>query len=174
MNPIEIDGNKFYPASYVAELWGLKAKTIERYASPSSKKLRGCVRWNGELYVPSNSIRPIVAPVAQGLIWGILEIKNSPDSFLDLTEFGIPNEQLGAVLDELEEQLYIDKVEAYVDQRDRLIKARLTEKAFGVVRYRKQLKGNEQQRVFNPELLQTMFAGVQTLVQLTEFLHGRC
>lgn len=168
MEPIKIDDINYYPAYYVAELWGLKAKTIERYAAQDCGKIRGCVRKNGELYVPSNSIRPITRPIAQGLIWGILEIKNNPEMFLDLTKYGIANEQLEAVLDELERQLYLDKIENICDQRERLLKARLTEKAFEIVRYRRKFKGNEQERLVSPEFLQTLFSGVQTLIQIAD------
>ena len=168
MKRVTVDGIEYYSAVDVSELWGLKLNTIERYASPSSRKLRGCIRKGGELLVPINSIRPIVGPVAQGLVWGILEIKNDPTRFLDLTSFGIANEQLEAVLNELEEQLYIERLDEYEDQRDRLIRSRLTEKAFGIVRYRRRFKGNDQKRIFNPEVLQAVFAGVQTLIQLAE------
>lgn len=170
MEEIIVNGVSYYSAQDVAELWDLNIKTIERYAAASSNKIRGCLRVDGALLVPANAIRPITKPVAQGVIWGILFIKNDSDAYLDLTEFGIANTQLGAVLDELERQMYIDHVERYDNERERLLKLRLTDKAIGLVQYKKKYKGNSLKGEPNSDALSAVFAGVQTLLQLVQLV----
>lgn len=167
MEKITIKGIDYYSAQDVADLWGLNKKTVERYAAPSSKKIQGCLRIDGVLFVPANTIRPITKSIAQGIVWGILLIKNDPDAFLDLTKFGIANAQLGSVLDELERQMYIDPVDGYKDERDRLLKLRLTDKAINLVQYKKKFAGNSFKGKLNSSALSTIFAGVQTLLQLS-------
>lgn len=166
MEEIIVEGKTYYSAQDVAVLWGLSKKTIERYAAPSSGKIRGCVRSEGKLLVPTDAIRPITEPVAQGIIWGILFIKNDPSSYLDLTEFGIANNQLGAVLDDLERQLYVDSVKEYEDERDRLLKLRLTDKAIKLVQYRRKYKDNPLKGKLTANRLQVVFSAVQTIAQV--------
>lgn len=168
MNSVIIDGGEYYSCKDVAELWGLSPKTVSKYASPSSGKLRGCKKRDGTWYIPSDAIRPITLPIAQGLIWSLLEIKNSPGMFLDLTEYGISNDQLDAVLDELEAQLYIDPVDHYENPRQRLEAARLTEKALNLVRYRKKFKGSLLEGKLDAGGIQSLFSGVQTVFQIIE------
>ena len=166
MEAIQIDGIFYYKSSDVAELWGLKEKTIQRYASPSSMKIKGCKRIDKTLFVPADAIRPITKPIAQSLIWGILLIKNDPNSFLDLTLYGLQNSQLSAVLDELQKQAYIDPVPEYEDERERLLKLRLTDKAIDLVKFRKRYKGNPLDADEVSAIIPLVFSAVQSLVQL--------
>ena len=166
MDVVEIDGAQYYTSHDVAVLWGLKEKTIQRYASPSSMKIRGCRRIDKTLLIPVDAIRPITKPIAQSLVWGILLIKNDPNSFLDLTIYGLQNSQLSAVLDELQEQAYIDSVPEYESQRDRLLKLRLTDKAINLVKFKKQYKGNPLESDVDASVVSTAFSAVRTLLQI--------
>lgn len=166
MPSVFIDNVEYYPAEEVAEIWGLKQSTIRKYAIGKPSKISGCIRKDGQLLIPASAIRPITKPIAQQLIWAIIQIKNSPDDFLDLTEYGIRNDQLEAVLRELERQqlLDIDKDESNV--RDRLINSRITARGFDLVLYKQKMKENVLSSYLTVENISHVFSAVKTLVQL--------
>lgn len=169
MKPTMIDGKSYYPAAVVADLWQYKESTIKRYANPSSGKLQGCIKRDGVLYVPSEAIRPITRPVAQGLLWGIVGIKNDPGSFLDLTEYNIDNLQLNSVLDDLARQLYLQVDPEERDVRKKLVEARITEKGFSLIRYKKRFSENPITGVLNSESISLFLTVAQTVMQAIQF-----
>ena len=172
MPSVFIDNVEYYPAEEVADLWGLNQSTIRKYASGKPSKISGCIRKDGQLLIPASAIRPITKPIAQQLIWAIIQIKNSPEDFLDLTEYGIRNDQLEAVLRELERQrlLDIDKDESNV--RDRLINSRITARGFDLVLYKQKMKENVLSSYLTVENISLVFSGVKTLVQLYQMAHS--
>lgn len=174
MELVTVDGKSYYEAKDVAKLWGYKVNTIERYAAPSSGKIKGCIRSDGGLLVPVDAIKPIDKPTAQAIVWGLIQVKNEPESFLDLTQYGISNQQLSAVLDEMERQLYIDFSEtAYPDVRSRLLGLRLTSKAFDLVQYKRRYSKSPLQGVITYEKVGVIFSAAQTLLQLKQQLVDR-
>ncbi len=167
-----IDGKSYYPASYVAEAWQLKESTIRRYASPSSGKLSGCVKHEGVLYVPADSIRPITKPIAQGLLWGIVSIKNDPQAFLDLTPYSIDNSKLDSVLDDLGRQMYLQVDSEELEVRRKLIDAKITEKGFQLIRYKKRMSENPLTNVLNIETITVALTSIQTVMQAVQLIQG--
>lgn len=171
MPNVSIDNVEYYPAEEVAELWGLKLSTIRKYASDKHGKISGCIRKNGQLLIPANAIRPITKPIAQQLIWAIIQIKNSPEDFLDLTKYGIRNDQLDAVLHELERQQLLDISKDKTNVRDRLISSRITARGFGLVLYKQKMKDNVLSSFLTAENISLVFSGVQTLLQVHQVVH---
>lgn len=170
MEPKELDGKLYYPASYVAELWGYKESTIARYSNPSSGKVPGCIRRDGVLYVPVGSIRPITEPIAQGLLWGIVGIKNDPSSFLDLTSFSIDNSQLSPVLSELSRLQYLKINDKEPDLRKRLLDSQITDKGFSLIVYRARLS-EEPTNKLTVDRVSLALTITQTLLQLAQAIH---
>ena len=168
MEPTLIDGKSYYPASVVADLWNYKESTIKRYANPSSGKLPGCIKHNGVLYVPSESIRPITQSVAQGWLWGIVGIKNDPASFLDLTAYSIDNSQLNSVLDDLARQLYLQVDPEEQDVRKKLVEARITERGFSLIRYKRRFSENPIADALTPESISLVLTLAQTVMQVIQ------
>lgn len=168
MQPVLINNEMYYSSSDVAELWGVKESTVKRYAAPGSGKIRGAIKQGKRLLIPANTIRPITKPIAQGLLWGLLEIKNNPAAFLDLTEFSIDNAQIESVLKELVRQQYIQLPDCPDNLRDALERAFITEKGFGLIRYKQKLSDSPLQGLLTAESLIKLFEAVQTLVQLAK------
>lgn len=166
MQPIHVNGETFYLASDVAELWNVKESTVRRYATPSSGKIRGAIRQNGQLLIPAKTIRPITKAIAQGLLWGLIEIKNNPARFLDLTEFSIDNDQLESVLDELTRQQYIELPRSCCNLRDSLEHAYITEKGFEPIKYKQKHADNPLQGLLSAENLGVLLQVIKTVVQL--------
>lgn len=171
MPSISINNVEYYPSDEVADLWGLKQATIRKYASEKSGKIPGCIRKDGRLLIPANAIRPITRPIAQQLIWAIIQIKNSPDDFLDLTEFGIRNDQLEVVLEELGRQQLLEIKKEDPDVRGRLFSSRITAKGFSLVLYKQKMKENSLPSFLTPENISIVFSGVKTLIQLHQMIH---
>lgn len=102
--PIIYDGREYYTAQDVAAQWGIKEKTVRNYASPKQGKIRGCVHQGEDLLVPADAIIPIDRGAAQSLIWLLIHFKAGFSSFVDLTNAGISNDKIQAVLLDLERQ----------------------------------------------------------------------
>lgn len=168
MSSILIDGAEYYPAREVAELWGIKESTVKRYAEPKTGKIPGCIKHDRTWYIPVTAIRPITRPVAQGLLWGIVAVKNDPASFLDLSTAGIDNAQLEAVLRELRRQGYLVVDFEGDDLRNSLVCSRITEKGFGLIRYRKRLNENQLMDSFSVEWISVALSAAQTILQLIQ------
>lgn len=166
MQPIYVKDKAYYLASDVAELWNVKESTIKRYAAPSSGKIRGAVRRNGQLLIPANTIRPITKAIAQGLLWGLVEIKNNPTQILDFTEFSIEKSQLKSVLEELARQQYIELSRSCGNLQDALERAYITEKGFELIKYKQRYSDNPFQGLLNTERLSVLLKVIQTVVQL--------
>lgn len=167
-------GTEYLRVRDVAELWGLKVSTIRKYASAKAAKIPGCIYRGKELLVPVSAIRPITKPVAQGLLWGIVRIKNG-GGFLDLTEFGISNDQLSAVLRELSRLLYIDLPDTK-DVREQLELCGITERGFSLIEYRKRFKGNSSaplEPLSLNDYLTLAFSAAPTLLQLLTIFGGK-
>ncbi len=168
MSTESINNVEYYPLDEVANLWGLKQATIRKYASEKSGKIPGCIRKDGQLLIPANAIRPITKPIAQQLIWAIIQLKNSPHDYLDLTAFGIRNDQLDTVLRELTRQQLVDVDDSIPKVRDRLIASRITAKSLDLVMYKKKMKDNALSSYLTAENISLAFSGVQTLLQLAQ------
>ncbi len=172
VEPVAIDGLRYYPARETAELWGIKEATVRRYAEPKSGKIPGCIKREKTWYIPVTAIRPITQPVAQGLLWGIVSVKNDPASFLDLSKEGIDNASLESVLNELDRQNYIIVNFSVGDLHERLVQARITEKGFGLLRYKRRLKENPLADFASPEAIAIALTTVQTLAQLAQLFQA--
>ncbi len=170
MNAIVVGGVEYLRARDAAELWGLKPATVRKYASPREGKIPGCIRTDQGLLVPIAAIRPITQPIAQGLLWGIVRIKNG-QKFLDLTEYGLSNGQLAAVLEELARLRYIDLPDT-MDVREQLERCRITERGLSLIEYRKRFKGNPSGLSFAHDGLELVFSATQTLLQLLAMVGG--
>lgn len=168
MEDIIVDGKTYRTTREVAELWGLNIKTIRKYANTQTGIIPGCIKRDGRLLIPSDAIRPITQPVAQELLWAIVFIKNDPDRYLDLTQFGINNSQLHTVLNELERKLYIESPHKYETERNRLVDCRITNKGFGLIQYRKQLNNNRFEGKLTAENIALAFTAAQTIMQLVQ------
>ncbi len=165
MSDVVISGKTYRTTREVADLWNLNIKTIQKYANPSSGIIPGCIKQNGQLLIPANAIRPITQPIAQGLLWAIVHIKNDQNGYLDLSQFGIENAQLHAVLTELERKLYINCPTEYESERERLLLCHITEKGFDLIQYKKQLTNNWLREKLTPENIALTFAAAQTIMQ---------
>lgn len=170
MNTIVVGGIEYLRLQDAAELWGLKPATILKYASPREGKIPGCIKLEQGLLVPVTAIRPITRPIAQGLLWGIVRIKNG-QKFLDLTEYGLSNDQLDAVLEELARLRYIDLPDTE-DVRGRLECCRITERGLSLIEYRKRFKGNPSESSSSHDRLELAFSAAQTLLQLLGMIGG--
>lgn len=168
MPSIFINNAEYYPSEEVADFWGLKQSTIQTYAGRKANKIPGCIRKGGQLLIPANAIRPITKPIAQQLIWAIIQLKNSPHDYLDLTTFGIRNDQLNTVLRELARQQLVDVDDSIPNVRDRLIASRITVKGLDLVMYKKKMKDNALSSYLTAENISLAFSGVQTLLQLAQ------
>lgn len=166
MSEIIVDGKPYLTTRDVAEQWGLAISTVRKYANPETGIIPGCIKHGKMTLIPADAIRPITEPVAQGLLWAIIHIKNDPDSFLDLSQFGIDNSQLRAVLSELERKLLIICRDDANSERDRLLSCRITERGFALVQYRKQIENNRLKAAITPENIALVFAASQTLMQV--------
>lgn len=167
-----IEGKEYYHASYVAKEWGYKESTIKRYACLSSGKLPGCVKHKGGLYVPAGSVRPITEGIAQGLLWGIVKVKNDPGTYLDLTAFEIDNAQLESVLNELSRQLYLQIDKDEPDLRKRLLGSRITDKGFKLIEYRKRFSENPVKDKPTAEYFKIALTGAQAVVQFVQLVRS--
>lgn len=172
MGPVTIDGANYYSSQDVAELWGVKEATIRRYAEPKPGKIPDCIKRGKYWYIPVTAIRPITKPVAQGLLWGIIGVKNDPSSFLDLSGEGIDNSLLDTVLNELHRQNYLLMDFAIDDLHERLVQARITVKGFELVRYRKRFKENSLEDFDPADAISIALSAVQTVMQLAQFFLG--
>lgn len=172
VGPVTIDGANYYSSQDVAELWGVKEATIRRYAEPKSGKIPDCIKRGKYWYIPVTAIRPITKPVAQGLLWGIIGVKNDPSSFLDLSGEGIDNSLLDTVLNELHRQNYLLVDFAIDDLHERLVQARITVKGFELVRYRKRFKENSLEDFDSADAISIALSAVQTVMQLAQFFQG--
>lgn len=172
MGPVTIDGANYYSSQDVAELWGVKEATITRYAEPKSGKIPDWIKRGKYWYIPVTAIRPITKPVAQGLLWGIIGVKNDPSSFLDLSGEGIDNSLLDTVLNELHRQNYLLMDFAIDDLHERLVQARITVKGFELVRYRKRFKENSLEDFDPADAISIALSAVQTVMQLAQFFQG--
>lgn len=165
-----VNGKEYLSTREAAELWGLKVKTVTKYANATNGIIPGCIKHDGRLFIPANAIRPITQSVAQGILWAIIRIKNDPDSYLDLTQFGIRNSQLNAVLNELERKLYIISPENAQSERDRLLSCRITERGFGLVEYRKRLNNDLLRSKIASEYVTLAFSTAQTIMQAVQLV----
>lgn len=166
MTDFTIAGKQYRTTREVAGLWGLDIKTIQKYANPKNGVIPGCIKQDGVILIPSNAIRPITQPIAQGLLWAIIHIKNDQQGYLDLTKYGIDNVQLHAVLSELKRKLYIDIPTGCKSERERLLLCRITDKGFGLVQYKKKLQGTGRLREkITRENIALAFAAAQTIMQ---------
>ncbi len=168
MPDIIVAGKSYRTTREAAELWGLNIKTIRKYANPQNGIIPGCIKKDDRLLIPCDAIRPITQPVAQELLWAIVFIKNEPDRYLDLSQFGISNLQLHAVLDEMERKLYIESPHEYASERSRLVDCRITNKGFGLIRYRKQFKNSRFEGKLTAENITLAFTAAQTIMQLVQ------
>lgn len=168
MEPIVVDGKEYYSAKVVAELWGLKEKTIKNYTCESNRKIFGAIKHEGDTLIPADAIRPITKPVAQGLMWGIIGVKNDPNSFLDLSEFNIDNNQLHSVLLELERQQYVILDKGLDDVRGLLLSARVSKKGFDLIRYKKKMSANSFTGALAPQNIASVFSVAQTVMQIVQ------
>ena len=168
MEPIVVDGKAYYPVKVVSELWGLNEKTIRNYTYKSNLKITGAIKHDGNLLIPANAIRPITKPVAQGLIWGIVGVKNDPEYFLDLSEFNIDNNQLQSVLLELERQQYLILQKDEKDVRSLLVSAKISKKGFELIRYKKKMSANGFTQALTPLNINTLLAVAQTVMQAAQ------
>ncbi len=169
MRPVIIDGASYYSSQDVAELWDIKEATVRRYAEPKSGKIPDCIKRDKNWYIPVTAIRPITKPVAQGLLWGIIGVKNDPTSFLDLSGEGIDNSLLDAVLNELCRQNYIVVDYGIDDLHERLVQVRITVKGFELVRYRKRFKENPLDGFVSADAISIALSAVQTVMQLVQY-----
>mgnify|MGYP003159979067 FL=1 len=110
--------------------------------------------------------------MAQGLLWGIIGVKNDPSSFLDLSGEGIDNSLLDAVLNEMHRQNYLLVDFGIDDLHERLVQARITVKGFGLVRYRKRFKENSLEGFDSADAISIALSAVQTVMQLAQFFQG--
>lgn len=168
MNTVVVGDVEYLRVRDAAELWGLKPATIRKYASPREGKIPGCIKADQGLLVPVMAIRPITQPIAQGLLWGIVRIKNG-QGFLDLTEYGLSNDQLAVVLEELARLRYVDLPDTE-DVREQLERCRITERGLSLIEYRKRLKGNPSEPQSSHDRLALAFSAAQTLLQLLGML----
>lgn len=172
MESVTIDGARYYSSQDVAELWGIKETTVRRYAEPKSGKIPDCIKRGKYWYIPVTAIRPITKPVAQGLLWGIIGVKNDPSSFLDLSGEGIDNSLLDTVLNELHRQNYLLVDFGIDDLHERLVQARITVKGFELVRYRRRFKENSLEEFDPADAISIALSAVQTVMQLAQFFQG--
>lgn len=168
MPDIVIAGKNYITTREAAELWGLDIKTIRKYANLKTGIIPGCIKSDDRLLIPSEAIRPITRPVAQELLWAVVFIKNDPHRYLDLTQFGINNSQLHAVLNEMERRLYIESPPEYSSERRRLIECIITAKGFKLIQYKKRIKDGHIKEKLTPENIALAFAGAQTIMQLIQ------
>lgn len=170
MEPIIVNGKEYYPVKVVAKLWHLNEATIRKYASERVGKIPGAIKQDGIWLIPANAVKPINEPIAQGLIWSILELKNETNGFLDLTKFDIDNHQLESVLLELERQQYLILEPDVADVRKRLLSARVSSKGFALVRYKKKLKQNPFTEGIGIEAVIHCLQFVQTAAQIISLI----
>lgn len=167
MKTIVVGDKEYLRVRDVSELWGLNPGTVRKYASPREGKIPGCIRTDEGLLIPVTAIKPVTKPIAQGLLWGIVRIKNG-EAFLDLTEYGISNNQLASVLEELSRQHFIDLPETN-DAREQLERCHITERGFSLIEYRKRFKGNDSaitEELSPYDYLMLAFSLAPTLLQL--------
>ena len=172
MARIVFEGKGYYPVSDVADKWRLKEKTIKDYASTRVGKIPGCMHVDGVLLIPEDAIRPITRPVAQFLVWIIIQYKNNPSQVPDLTELGISTNQIVSVLREMYRLGYVLNEPSSTNEapgqllRDCVIGSR----GFDLVMYKKRFRKNGIPEALTPQNIALAFAAVQTVLQIMQMV----
>ena len=171
MEQIVKEGRAYYRASDVAELWGLKERTVREYASKRVGKLQGCIKSDGLFLVPANAVRPITKPIAQALMWEIVQYQNEPDRFFDLSEYGIAADQVDAVLKELQRLGYLRVPVGWKGSaKELLLSASITAAGFSLIMYKQRMKSNPLEGISTIEAFGLAFGLAQTVMQLVQLM----
>lgn len=172
MTRIIYEGKGYYSVSDVVDKWHLKEKTIKNYASARVGKIPDCRYVGGELLIPEDAIRPITRPVAQSLVWIIIQYKNNPSQVPDLTELGISANQVVSVLREMYRQGYILNEPSLTNEdpgkllRDCVIGSG----GFDLVMYKRRSRENGIPEALTPQNMSLAFAAVQTVLQIMQMV----